>query len=390
MKIAIICPDFQKSNIRKMPWKYIYEIAKYLGKKHEIVIITDSNKQDIEKMNIKSIKKLFSPMKGETEELLDILYQENPDKCIMLLGLTSFLRREFKINKPVIGIFTSPIYSIKELIKNIGMKDSLKYRKYTAIHYLNALIPNLFVKKWTKKFDKIIFLSKYTQKKMISKGLCKSNSVLIPVGIDKSFLNWPEIENVENVRKRINPYNLPIVMYFTSPLTIRGTDILVKAFSKVRKEIPSKLIFLSRRDYEELHKEEIILKEIAAKKGISNSIEIISKDLTPKEIKEYISASDIICLPFKIVISDIPVSILEGMALNKPVISTNVACVTEMLNGNGLIVNTNDSEDLANSIIELINNKSLFNKISYQSREYMENYPDWTFVGENIKKILKV
>ena len=50
----------------------------------------------------------------------------------MLLGLTSFLRKEFKINKPVIGIFTSPLYSIRELIGNIGLIDSFKYRKYTV------------------------------------------------------------------------------------------------------------------------------------------------------------------------------------------------------------------------------------------------------------------
>ena len=388
MKIAIICPDFQKSNIRKLPWKYIYEIAKYLSDKHEIVVITDSDKQDIDGITIIHVKEIFKPLKGETDELLGIIEHENPDKCIMLLGLTSFLRREFKINKPVIGIFTSPIYSLKELVENIGVRDSLKYRKYTTIHYINAIIPDLFVKKWQEKFEKIIFLSDYTQKKIISKGLNDKKAVLIPVGIDKIFLELPEIEKIEKIKKIINPENVPVVMYFTSPLTLRGTDILVKAFAKIKKEIPCKLIFLSRIDYKELSTEEKILNEIANKEGILDSIEIISKYLSHEEIKEYLSVADVVCLPFKIVISDVPVSILEAMALKKPVISTNVASIPEIINGNGLIVNPNDSNDLAKSLLELFRNEDLMNKMKNRSRKYMEEYPDWSKVGEILLKMI--
>jgi len=389
LKIAIICRDFQKFNIRKLPWKYVYEIAKYLSNRHEIIVITDSNKKDIDGIEIISIKKLFIPLKGETEELLNVLEHENPDKCIMLLGLTSLLRREFKINKPVIGVFTSPIYSIRELMRNIGLKDSIKYRKYTTIHYINALIPNLFVKKWANEFEKIVFLSDYTQKKVISKGLDERKSFLIPLGLEEIFLELPETENVEKIKKVINPDNIPIILYFTSPLTLRGTDTLVRAFSKVRRHIPSKLIFLSRIDYKELLIEEKILKDVAKKENVLDSIEIISIYLNPEKIKEYLSAADIVVIPFKIVISDVPVSILEAMALKKPIISTSVASIPEILNGNGLIVNPNDSENLANEIIKLLNNKELMNHLINNSSEYIEKYPDWDFVGNKLSKIIE-
>lgn len=389
MKIVIICPNFQKSNTRKLPWKYIYKIALNLSKKHEIVLITDSNKRDIDEIEIISVKKLFTPLKGETEELLNVIKQENPDKYIMLLGLTSFLRREFKIKKPVIGIFTSPVYSIRELIRNIGIKDSLNYRNYTGIHYINALIPNYFVRKWGNKFEKIVFLSDYTKEKLISKGLNENNTILIPLGIDKTFLKAPKIENVKSIKKEINPENIPVIMYFTSPLTLRGTDTLVKAFAKVRKKIPSKLIFLSRMDYGELSKEEKILKEIAKKEGISDSMEILSKYLNPEEIKEYLSAADIICLPFKIVISDVPVSILEAMAQKKPVISTNVVSIPEILKDNGIIVEPNNPDQLFDSILRILNDEELKNVLIGNSSNYMEIYPNWIHIGEIFNKIIK-
>ena len=387
MKIVIICSDFQKSNIRKLPWKYVYEIALYLSKRHEVIIVTDSNRKDIDEIKIISVKRIFMPLKGETAELLNVLEHENPDKCIMLLGLTSFLRKEFKIKKPVIGIFTSPLYSINELIRNIGIKDSLRYRNYTVIHYINSLIPDYFVRKWSKKFEKIVFLSNYTQNKLILKGLNEKNAVLIPLGIDKTFLESPETEKVKKIIKEINPENTQVVMYFTSPLTLRGTDTLVKAFADVNKEIPSKLIFLSRKDTEELSKEEILLKEIAEKENISDSIKIISKNLSSEEIKEHLSAANIVCLPFKIVISDVPVSILEAMALKQPVISTKVACIPELLDNN-LTVQANDNEELSEVLNELLSDKELIKKMGLNARKYMENYPTWSEIGNEFLKII--
>jgi phosphatidyl-myo-inositol dimannoside synthase len=373
LKIAVICPEFKESNINKQPWKYIYEISRYLKEQgHNIFIITNSDEISNGIRTI-TVKKLFNPFKGETEEVLNILSQENPDKCVMLLGLTSFLRREFKIEQPVYGVFTSPLYSFRELLRNIGVKDSFKYRKYTAIHYINALIPKMFVKKWTKKFENIIFLSDYTRKKLVEKGLNSEKAVLIPSGIDKDFLNLPKAETVEKIRKQIDPENVPVIMYFTSPLTLRGTDTLVKAFGKVKKEMPCKLIFLSRVDYKELKDEEKVLRKIAEEYGVSDSIEIISKYLSREEIKEYLSAADIICLPFKIVISDVPVSILEAMAIGKPVISTNVACIPELLNGNGMIVKPNNHQELAGTILKLVNNN--FN-MHVTSKCYLKTYND--------------
>ncbi|WP_321422015.1 glycosyltransferase family 4 protein [uncultured Methanobacterium sp.] len=389
MKIIIICPDFQKSNIRKLPWKYVYEIAKYLSKKHKVTVITDSDKMDLDEIKIVSLKRLFIPLIGETEELLNIIKKENPDKCIMLLGLSSFLRKDFKIDKSVIGIFTSPIYSINDLITNVGIKNSVKYRKYTFIHYLNALIPGYLVRKWGNKFDQLIFLSKDTQKKLIQAGLPPEKAFFLPPSVDDEFFLSPKHEDVDKIKIRINPENVPVIMYFTSPLTLRGTDILVKAFSRVRKRMTCKLVFLSRIDHNELLKEEEILNKIATREGINDSIEIISTYLSLEQIKGYLATSNVVCLPFKIVLSDIPVSILEAMALEKPVISTNVGCIPEILEKNGITVNPNDPNDLADSLKQLLTNKDLANKMGNKSGKYMQNYPKWDEIAEKFIEIVE-
>lgn len=376
MKIIIICKGFKKSNLNKLPWKYIFELTKYLNSSNEVVVLTDAPELDVDEIDILYLKKLFIPLKGESEELIDLLNKEKPDKCIMLMGMTSFLRIDFRIEQPVIGVFTSPIYSYKELIKNIGLIDLVKYRKYTTIHILNSLIPSFFVKKFADRFENMVFLSKYTCQKLNDKGFPKEKSIIIPLGIDEHFFSPVNSNEVKKIRKRINPDNIPLIIYFTSPLTLRGTDILVKAFAHIRKEKKCKLIFLSRIDYSELKNEEEIIKKIASKLDVLDFMEIISDYLSTEKLKLYLSTADLICIPFKLVISDVPISILEAMALGKPVISTNISSIPELL-PKGITVNSNDSVSLAKTILTLISDENMLLEIGKNNKIYMENYPKW-------------
>ncbi|MEN6292525.1 MAG: glycosyltransferase family 4 protein, partial [Methanobacterium sp.] len=275
----------------------------------------------------------------------------------------------------------------KELIGNIGIFNLIKYRKYTFIHIVNSLIPDYLVKKYSGSFEKIVFLSTYSCQKLVNKGFPEDKSVTIPVGVDDHFKEDLNIEKIKKFQRNINPDNIPIIMYFTSPLTLRGTDTLIRAFGHVRKEKKSKLILLSRIDHPELKKEEKILRNLAIKNNTSDSVEIISDYLSQDVLKKYLLVADLICIPFKIVISDIPVSILEAMSLGKPVISTDVACLPELL-PNGILVKANDPKILADSLSRLINDKKLSNDLGIRNKISMKTYPSWDQIASSFKKII--
>lgn len=375
MKVCVICFEFKEENLRRQPWKYIYEISKgFIKESIEVVLITNTESDDISGIKIRTVKNLNSFI-GETNEVLDILEYENPDVVIMNLGLTSFLRLNFKINTSVVGVLTSPIYSLKEVL-NVGIREYIKHYNHISIHFVGALIPRFLIRKFTNKFDYIVVLSEYNKKKLERIGI-KTKVLTILPGIDKFYLDIPDKNKVKNIKMKINPKNLPSVMYFTSPLTLRGTDTLIEAFSKIRSEKNSKLIILSRLEHKELINEENLLLKIAKNKGVYDSLKVISDYLTPKEIKEYICVADIICLPFKIVISDIPLSILEAMAMGKPVVSTNIGCIPEILNKSTVLSKPNNPNDLADKILQLLENKELSKYIGDNNKRYMKNYPNW-------------
>lgn len=388
MKACVICFDFKNENLKRQPWKYIYKISKGLVVRGmDLVVVTDTYTTSIDNIKIQRVKKLSSIF-GETKEVLEILKEENPDIVVMLLGMTSFLRLNFKIDKPVIGILTSPIHSLREVL-NVGGREFLYHFNHIFLHLIGALIPRFLIRRRINQFNCIVVLSEENKKRLERFGV-NTEILVIPPGIDEFYLELPDNNQVEKLKNKINPENAPLIMYFTSPLTLRGTDALIKAFAKVRRSIPCKLLILSRLEHEELVKEENLLKEIAIKEGVANSIRIISEYLTPEEVRAYLSIADIICLPFKIVISDVPISILEAVALGKPVVSTNIGCIPELLNGRGLVVKPNNPEKLADIIIRLLNNKELAIELGEKARKYMATYPRWYDVsGKFVGVILR-
>lgn len=385
MKVCIICFDFKVENIRKQPWRYIYEISQgFIRNGIETVVITNTDTK-VNSIQVRKVN-MLSSFFGKNKELLKTIYKEDPDVVITLLGPTSFLRPRFEIQKPVIGILTSPIYSVGEVL-HVGLKELWRHGNYVVIHLIGSMIPRIFIKSRLECFSSVVVLSEKNKRRLST--ICpNTNIVAIPTGIDEFSLKYPDARKVETLRHLLNPENVPVVLYFTSPLTLRGTDTLMKSFATVRKITPCKLIFLSRMDNPELSGDVRSLYQIAKEEGIIGSVEFISQNLSPEEVKTYLSVADIVCLPFKLVISDTPISILEAMAMGKPVISTDLSDIPELLEGRGLVVRPNNEDELTSALRTLIENSASAQHMGCQGRRFMEKYPRWDQTCDMVEDLI--
>jgi len=89
-------------------------------------------------------------------------------------------------------------------------------------------------------------------------------------------------------------------------------------------------------------------------------------------------------------IDNMPVSVLEAMALGLPVVSTNVGGIPYLITDekNGILVPVNDEIAMSNAIINLIENQGKANKISLEARLYAEQF-DVEKIKEQWFKLLK-
>jgi len=375
MKICFICFDFTKENIRRQPWNYVYRLSKALKKKGEdVVVLTDKEIKEVDDIRTRKIPTINSFVR-RTGEIRAVLREECPDVIVALIGVTTFLRKSMDSNIPTIGLLTSPIYSPREIIR-VGLREFVIHLDYLIIHLIGSVLSPILLRRGISSLDAIVVLSEKNRRKIENLGAI-DKVLLIPPGIEESFLGRPDCTRINRLKSKLNIRDEPILMYFTSPLTLRGTDTLMKAFIIVRRRLDSRLIILSRQENTRLIHEEKALMEIAEKGGVEDSVTIVRESLSPNEIIDYLSLATIVCLPFKLVISDVPLSVLEAMSRGKAVISTRVGCLPEILENRGVIINPNDSIELADAIFKLLEDKNLFENLSMASKEFMNAYPSW-------------
>jgi len=221
------------------------------------------------------------------------------------------------------------------------------------------------------------------KERLIEYGIRAEKIQVIPVGFEGKM--FTSSINFSIVRKKLGlPAEAFIITYLGSPLTIRGTDTLIKAAKILKARLENfKIIILSRTDSFLEKKEEMFLLSLIKKFDLSNRICVISGVLNQKIVREYIWASDIIALPFKIVPSEPPLSLLESMACSKPVITTSTCGLAELITPDrGLLVKPGDPEDLALAIYEVAQDPNSRNELGRKAKEFISKLPDWDSVGK--------
>jgi glycosyltransferase involved in cell wall biosynthesis len=289
------------------------------------------------------------------------------------------------MNKPLIGILTSPIYELGEII-NVGFREFIKHFRYLFIHLINSVIPPIIIRKAAASFRLIIVLSITNKIRLEKYGINAKKVIFIPPAIDEMYLIPPAENEIEEFKKKINPSGLPTILYFGPPSTLRGIDVLIEAYAKICEKIPSKLILLLRIDDVESMKEENTLRKIINEKRVAKSTMIISGVLDKKEIIKYISIADLVCLPFKIVLSDVPLTVLEAMSLGKPIISTHVDGLADLLEGRGLVIHPSNVKALSESLMILLRNSKLREILKEKTGNI---YLSWQQVSESYISLMK-
>ncbi|MBN1794947.1 MAG: glycosyltransferase family 4 protein [Candidatus Omnitrophica bacterium] len=183
-------------------------------------------------------------------------------------------------------------------------------------------------------------------------------------GIDVDFFSQAVSEN--DVRRFKSTYGIsggPVIGIISRLSQVKGHIYLIDAMAKLLKRRPEATLVIvgdGRSEYRRL------LDTRATKLNIANKVIFIPGLL---DIHIALAAIDIFVLPSTQ--EGLGLSLLEAMAAGLPVIASEVGGIKSIIKDtqNGLLIKPKSDEAIYAAIVELLDNKSLANKLSTMARE---------------------
>jgi glycosyltransferase involved in cell wall biosynthesis len=201
--------------------------------------------------------------------------------------------------------------------------------------------------------DRFVVFSEYSRKEL-SKIISSHKNIhllkLLPYSIFNSFIEPDFINEGQkyiSIIGRISPY--------------KGTHLFIEASQRIIEKFPDQLFCIAGKPIDGYTLPEI-------EPGLAEKTRILQGHLSNKEIARIISESILVVCPY----IDATQSgvIMTAYSLKCPVLATNVGGLSEYVTENitGSIVDSIDSESIAERIIQLISNGDMF-----KMKEIMKN-----------------
>jgi glycosyltransferase involved in cell wall biosynthesis len=316
------------------------------------------------------------------------------------MGLTSFFQKKLyeTLGYRIVALVCSPVYSPYELLRNLGAIGTIQNAGILMTNFAEALIPRYFVRGTfnSDAIKLIVTMSRQNKQRLEKIGVKPDKLVCVPPGVAPSFLERPSLKDVGREKAEIcdGIDDCFLATYFGPPLNVRGIDTLLLAVELAFEKSPPssrlRVLILSRGRGEEYHAHKERLLRLVSKLGLNRVVKLKHGFLSKEEVKIHLAASDLVVLPFKHVISDVPISIMEGMALGTPVLSTDLDGIPELLGDRrGFVIKPGDFRRLAELIAHYSQNTEELKKRGERARKYMLSHPVWKDSASTILSLLK-
>lgn len=302
-----------------------------------------------------------SPMK-ELFQSVDIpVYSGHPKKKIdfKAIGLIRGLLRQGKFD--IVHAFNSRAIS-NACIAAVGLPVKIiAYRGATGPYWHD---PTAYLGLYNPGVDAIICVSDYVKADLASrKIISKEKLFTVPKGIDLDL--YDNISPVSLVSHHI-PDSAFVIMGVANVRPVKGIDYLIKAFDQLSRYDDMYLVLIGRdTDSEKMHRLVFQCK---------NKSRILTLGYQPN-VLPLMKRADVYIQPS--LSEGLSKSVMEAMALKKPVISTRCGGPEDLIEDqvSGLLVETANVDAIAQAIQKLYSHRALCEKYGESAYKFLsESY----------------
>lgn len=391
--------------MRLQPWCRIHEISRRLAGKHvQVTVITDAYQPEnsvIEGIKVKQVPNLTTAPFTQPNQLIASILETDPDGVVWYGSAFSplYLSRLRALKKPLIWDIDTDIYGL-QFLSRYPKRELLNPKNSMLQFVASAAIGQHLIKQVANSafIAKIIVPNRHLKSVLCQKGVNPNKITIIPSTIERQP-NPPDRQTSTAARQKLglNPDDY-VVSYFGAPQISRGPDVAVLSTKKVLSEQKKfKLLLFSRRKVggttpeDQYHKQkEQHLQRLQRQVNAGEHIQIIPGFLDKQTVQQYVQASDVVVLPFRLVPSEPPLSIFEVMALGKAVVTSSLGGLREIVaDGRGLVVAPGDADALGEALLFLAKNPDLKEVLGRNAQQYAQALPTWNQVADQFYEMVQ-
>jgi glycosyltransferase involved in cell wall biosynthesis len=233
--------------------------------------------------------------------------------------------------------------------------DNLSWRNIGRLTFFNRFTAMLC----RKAADKYVVSTEFQKNELISIGYKKEQITVIPNCTDTIKYSF------QNDKKEDLHGNQKII-YIGHFNHSKGVDLLIHAMPGILRCLPkAELSLISSGSGNEFIRLSNLVDQFHLTKNIKFTREII-------DVPAYLSHARVLALPYRSLSKTriIPSLILEGFSVGIPIVACDADPIRETIDDHktGIIVPTNNSEKLAEGVIELLTNDGLCKEITRAQR----------------------
>lgn len=233
----------------------------------------------------------------------------------------------------------------------------------------NNFIMPLFEKRCLRSTDKIITCSNFTRDQIVKEYKISPLKIdTIYLGIDLEGYTYTPTE-LKTVKEKFNLPDKPLILFvgrIDDPR--KGLDLLLNAFERVLRKVDAILVVVGKGNVKR------VMNQIDSK-GIKKNV-FLTGFVDEITLKKFYSLCDVYVCPSKL--EGFGLTILEAAAAGKPIVSTGVGAIPEIIRDNamGTLVSSNDLFGMVEAILTCLVNKS-GEKMKVKNWEYIKKNFTW-------------